>query len=173
MWFDIIKEIATLSQDEQFAKKYPVLASFIHPKEEQTNKRKRKTPTKRKLRKRSKQPIDDSDSSSCSDATIKSEHGEDFSDDSSGSGHGGDEDDLVRLCDVVREHFPNHYRDIKGRDYVAIGKIMGKKYRETYGYDADPMKQRVDVNGRKCLINAYGEDDIELMKESIQEYLKA
>lgn len=113
---------------------------------------------------------DNDDSSTCSDATVKTENGEHFADDSDGSGYGGNEDS-IRFSDVVQKYFKEYSSVLTPVDYQSIGKIMTNKYKEYYGLDDDPIKRSVIIRGKKVHINAYHEQDIELMKQSIEQYI--
>ena len=162
MLLDILKEVEQLSRDKSFIKKYPTLSKFIVEKTRTKSQIKKK---RRVVRRNYKE-----DESSCSDATVRTSAGSDFSDDSDGDGYGFSEG-TIRLSDVVESDFKAYRQKIKGRDYSAIGKIMRVKYKERYGYEADPMKHRVKVNGSAVMINSYSENDLDLMRESIQEFV--
>lgn len=155
-------ELTALSKDP----KYPMLAALL-----KVATKKPKKPTKvKKPTKRKRVSLKEESESEYSDASIHTSDGSDF-DDSEGDGYGAC-DDTIRISDVVKESFPEHYDKIKGRDYIAIGKIMKRKYMEKYGYEVEPMKHRVNLHGLTVLVNSYDEDDMDLMEESISEFLQ-
>lgn len=56
-----------------------------------------------------------------------------------------------------------------GKDLMAIGRMVAKRYREKHG--RDPLKREQFVGGTTRLVASYGEDDLDIMDASIDSVL--